>query len=142
MIEKETTELENQLTQADDIDAVLDNNSSNIPIMDLSQYLDYLLEIHNLSKAKVIAESNIERTYCYHIFDGTKNPNRLKVLALALAMKLDIKEVQRLLYYAHHEKLYVKNEWDKIIFFAINKKLSVTSTNIILSDLGMTPLLG
>nr|MCR5446008.1 XRE family transcriptional regulator [Schwartzia sp. (in: firmicutes)] len=62
--------------------------------------------------------------------------------ALSIAMKLSRVETEHLLYYGRVNKLYAKNNWDKVIIYALNKKLSVERTNCILSDLSLTPLLG
>lgn len=74
--------------------------------------------------------------YVYHIFAGRKNPARNKILALAIAMKLSLDEVQHLLYYAKAEKLYVRNSWDSVIIHAIENNLSVLETNLLLDKLG------
>lgn len=140
--EKDTAELENQLTNAHDLTQFTETNEQNIPELTVSQYLEQLLNKYQLNRAEVITASGIERTYGHHIFSGKKKfPGREKLIALALTMKINHKEVQRLLYYGHHERLYVKNSWDKFIWYAINKKLTVIETNNVLFDLGLKPLL-
>lgn len=57
-------------------------------------------------------------------------------------MKLSVKETQYLLYYAGLEKLYVRNEWDSVIMYALANKLSVRSANELLSNFDEEPLLG
>lgn len=142
MTEKDTLELEHQISASDEIKKLLEDSSDNIPEMSVSEYLTQLLEEHDLEKASVIANSNIDRSYAYHIFSGDKKqPSRTKVLALAVAMGLSPKETQMLLYYAKQNMLYVKNAWDKIIWFALEKKLTVQQTNDTLGDLSMEPLL-
>ena len=56
-------------------------------------------------------------------------------------MQLSHEEVQRLLYYAKEEKLYVKNSWDRVIWYGLEKHLGVSDINIILHDFGLVPLL-
>lgn len=46
------------------------------------------------------------------------------------------------MYYAGVEKLYVRNEWDSIIFFALENNLNVAETNALLKDSNELPLLG
>ena len=66
----------------------------------------------------------MEPTYGYHIFDGhKKHPARSKVLLLALAMGLTVKEAQHLLYYAGCEALYARNSFDSIIWYALEHHL-------------------
>lgn len=142
MTDKDTFELEHQLSIAEEIESVLRDDSDNIPNMTVSEYLAELLDKHNLSKTDVISASNLDRHYAYHILSGEKKqPSRQKILALAIAMELSHQETQQLLYYAKVNQLYVKNTWDKVIWYALEKKLSVDETNRILSDFSLTPLL-
>jgi hypothetical protein len=141
-IEKDTAELENELTNAQDLTQFIETNEHDIPELSVSQYLEQLLNKYQLNRAEIITASCIERTYGHHIFSGKKRlPGREKLIAIALAMKINHQEVQKLLYYGHHERLYVKNSWDKFIWYAINKKLTVMETNDVLLDLGLRPLL-
>lgn len=140
MKEIDTRELENQISASNDIESV--NNISNIiPELSVSQYLEELLKIHSMEAKDVIKAANLERTYGYKIFSGDKNPGRPKLLAIAVAMQLSHEEVQRLLYYAKEEKLYVKNSWDRVIWYGLEKQLTVSDINIILHDFGLAPLL-
>lgn len=140
---KDTEELENELAESQNLEEFFQDNEGNFQDFTLAQYLSYLLVDKNLSKAEVIAASELNQIYAYHIFAGRKkNPARPKILALALAMKLSVKETQYLLYYAGLEKLYVRNEWDSVIMYALENKLSVRSANELLSNFDEEPLLG
>lgn len=140
---KDTEELENELAESQNLEEFFQDNEGNFQDFTLAQYLSYLLVDKNLSKAEVIAASELNQIYAYHIFAGRKkNPARPKILALALAMKLSVKETQYLLYYAGLEKLYVRNEWDSVIMYALANKLSVRSANELLSNFDEEPLLG
>jgi hypothetical protein len=79
----------------------------------------------------------------YHIFSGLKkNPSRPKILALAIAMGLNLEEIQYLLRYARQSPLYPRNPWDSIIISAVEQKLDVFQTNELLNRLGETVLIG
>ncbi len=142
MTAKNTTELENELSEADDVKKFLDDNAENFRKFTLAEYLRRLLEEKNLSKAQVIRASELDATYAHHIFSGRKNPSREKILSLALAMGLMAKETDYLLYYAGHEKLYVRDEWDAVISFALENHKSVLQTNELLEELHLSPLIG
>ena len=140
---KDTEELENELAESQNLEKFFKDNVGNFQDFTLAQYLSYLLAEKNLSKAEVIAASELNQIYAYHIFAGRKkNPARTKIISLALAMKLSVKETQYLLYYAGLEKLYVRNEWDSVIMFALENKLSVRSANELLNNFDEEPLLG
>lgn len=108
----------------------------------LAEYLEKILAEKNLSKHEVIERSGLNREYAYHIFSGKKNnPSRPKILALAIALALNLDEVQYLLRYAGQGILYPRNQWDAVIISAVEQKLSVMQTNELLHDLGETLLL-
>ena len=44
------------------------------------EYFNQLIQEKNLNRSEIIERSGIERTYCYHILNGTKNPSRDKIL--------------------------------------------------------------
>ena len=73
MTDKDTFELEHQLSIAEEIESILRDDSDNIPNMTVSEYLAELLDKHNLSKTDVISASNLDRHYAYHILSGEKN---------------------------------------------------------------------
>ena len=145
MTAKDTAEMENeilQVTNEDDLQNFLDENKKNLPDLTLAEYLEILLKEKNLSKTEIIKKSYMGN-YAYKIFSGErKNNSRAKILSLALAMKLSLKEAQRLLYYAESPKLYAKDTWDDVIIFALNNGYDVERTNKLLIDSALKPLLG
>ncbi len=68
-------------------------------------------------------------------WQARKNPSRNKLLALAVAMKLNIEECQKLLKFGGVNELYPRNRRDAIIIFALTKKLSIFELNELLFDL-------
>ena len=139
---KDTEQLENELTEADDVKSFLNDNAENFRQLTLAEYLRCSLNEKNLTKAQVIRDSQIDEGYAQHIFGGRKNPSREKILSLALAMGLTPKETDYLLYYAGHNKLYARNERDAVLTFALENHKTVLQTNELLEDLKMRPLLG
>ena len=143
MTEKDTQQLENELSEAEEIENFLEDNKEVFQKFSLADYLESLIAEKKLSKKEVAKKSLLNELYVYHIFAGRKkNPSRSKILSLALAMELTPKETQKLLYCAGLEKLYVKNAWDSIILFALENKYSVERTNNLLIKFSERPLLG
>ena len=101
-----------------------------------TSYLSKLLIEKNISKAKVISEANLARTYGYQIFQGEKNPGRDKIIAITFAMGLSLEESNRLLTLAHTNILYSKNKRDAILIFAIENKYSLRQVNDLLYEMG------
>lgn len=142
MKEKDTEELFSELKEDSDIKAFLDRNKDEL-LPPVSEYLRGLMQEKGLRPSDVIKASCLNRNYAYHIFSGEKpNPSRVKLLALALAMKLNLDEVQHLLLCGGHSTLYPRSPWDSVIISAVEQGLSVTDTNLLLEQLGETEILG
>ena len=138
---KSTGELFFELKEERNLQNYRDRNREEF-LSPLNEYLEKLLAEKNLVKAEVIEQSGLNREYAYHIFSGNrKNPSRPKILALAIAMGLDLDEVQYLLRYAKQGALYPRNPWDSVIISAVQQKLTVAQTNELLDQLGETLLL-
>ena len=139
---KSTEELKNDLHQASGLEGFLVDNQKNFCQYTLAEYLHHLLEEKHLIKMDVVRDSLLERLYAYHIFAGRKkNPSRNKVISLALAMKLTPEETQYLLYYAGVEQLYVRNPRDSILWYALERHMSVIDTNIMLEKMSELTML-
>lgn len=141
MMKKDTEELEHEIEKAKAVEHYLEENRHELRDMSLAVFLQGLLEEKQLKKADVIRRTGMEPTYGYHIFDGhKKHPARSKVLLLALAMGLTVKDAQHLLYYAGSEALYARNSFDSIIWYALEHHLNVIDANLLLERLGEKPL--
>ena len=141
MPEKNTGELQGELKKAKDVTAFLQENKDELQVKTLPEYLSALLQEKGMTKKEAVHASGIERTYAYHIFSGEKNPQRPKLLAIALALGLTADETQYLLRLAGLPQLYVRRPWDSVILHAIEHRQSVMETNTLLESLGETQLL-
>ncbi len=143
MPEKNTDELEHELQTADNLNTFDEENAEFFRQYTLAEYLQKLLEDKQLVKAQVIRDSHLDEIYAYRIFSGDrKNTSRKNILSLAIAMKLSPKETDYLLYYAGHKKLYVKDPWDHIIWYALSKGKNILETNELLEAGKHSTLLG
>jgi len=91
----------------------------------LSSYLNELLREHDLKKSEVIKASRLNETFAYQIFSGDRQASRNKVLQLAFAMELSLRETQRLLKHAGANELYCKDRRDAIIIYCLSRKCSL-----------------
>lgn len=105
------------------------------PLQTFSEYITSKMNEQNLSAAELIAASQIQRNYGYQILNGTRKPSRDKVLALCLALKLNLPDAGRALTLAQLGQLYPKNRRDSILIFSLNKRLSVLQTNELLLEM-------
>lgn len=95
----------------------------------LSDYLQFLLEEKGLVRAQVIRAAGLNETFGYQIFTGARKPGRNKVLQLAFAMQLDLREANRLLKASGANELYCKNRRDAIIIFCLEKGYDLRKTD-------------
>ena len=120
-----TTTLENVLIETEDAKT------------SFSEMVNSMLTEQNMTPADLQRKSGIARTYIYQILDGTRNPGRDKVIAVALALKADIDDAQRMLKVTGNAVLYPKDKRDAVIIFAVNKKMTVIDVNNLLESNGV-----
>ena len=107
---------------------------------DLSSYIKAILAEKGMSTADMQKKSGIDRTYIYQIMDGSKNPGRDKIIAMAVACKMTLPECQRALEIAQEGILYAKNRRDSLIIYAIGKKMNIVELNGLLDEYKFEPL--
>ena len=127
-----TTELLEILNQESNIS--LDELLKKIPDLTFVHYIDTILERENISKSQIIKKTTLERTYAYQIMNGTKNPNQDKVIQLALALRLDLNDTNRLLTLSRNKSLYPKIKRDALIIYCLKNHYSVMQTNDLLDE--------
>ena len=138
---KNTDDLFAELKVEKNVGNYLERNQNEFAVP-LNEYLSKLLIEKKLIKSEVIKQSGLTGEYAYHIFSSDrKNPSRPKVLALGLAMQLNLDELQYLLKYAKQNPLYPRNPWDSVVIFAVEHRLNVSETNELLHQAGETLLL-
>ncbi len=95
----------------------------------LSEYLQELLDEHHLRRVDVIRAAGLNETFGYQIFMGKRGASRDKILQIAFAMGLTLRECNRVLKLAGANELYCKNKRDAIIIFCLDKGYSLQKTD-------------
>lgn len=132
---KSTDELLKILKSTQDINEYIKDNFEDINNITFTEYLEQLMKSHNLTRAQIIDGSNIQKSYGYQIFDGSKKPSRNKVLALCFSMALSVDESNRLLKLSDNAILYPRIKRDSTIIFALEKKQNLINANILLNEM-------
>ena len=134
---KSTQELEHQIRESPTPQVLTgaDYTSPPLPI-----YLNSLLHRHGLTVQDVVVACNLDRSYGYQLFNGTRRPSRELLLRLALLLKLG-EEAQRLLKIAGRQPLYARNRRDAAVLYALTHGLTVEETEELLESLGEGALL-
>ncbi len=134
MAERLTEEVLQELLDAPSIDSFIAEHD--FPSCTLSEYLQHLLEKKHLERARVVRMADLNETFGYQIFTGARNPSRNKVLQIAFAMALSLRETNRALTAAGVSTLTCKNRRDAIIIFCIDHGCSLQKVNEELFRLG------
>ena len=95
----------------------------------LAESLQQLLAEKGLERSRVVRMANLNDTFGYQIFQGTRHPGRDKVLQIAFAMALTLRETNRALTAAGASELYCKDRRDAIIIFCIDRGCSLQKVN-------------
>ena len=127
MAEPLTEELLDELLEAPSIDSYLDVHAPGT--RSLSAYLNELLVAKRLKRSQVVHMANLNETFGYQIFTGARNPSRDKVLQIAFAMALTLRETNRALEAAGVSSLYSKDRRDAIIIFGLDRGCSLQKVN-------------
>lgn len=134
----DTEELYNGIKDLDsikDLDRYLGAIRDKYP-QDFPAYINEIIREKNISPAELQKKSYIERSYFYKVLKGTKNPGRDKIISIALAAGMDLKQTQRALEITKVGVLYSKSTRDCIIIFSLIKGMSISETNLLLEHYG------
>ena len=134
---KNTSELEQKIRSGKD-PSVLSDPAFDPP--NLAEFLHQMLEERQVSVGEAIQMCNLDRSYGYQLFNGTRRPTRDILLALAVHLGLTEAETQRLLKLAGRPVLYARNRRDAAILYSLSHRLSPGETEELLSGLEVKPL--
>lgn len=123
-----TDELLEELLSAPDLQSFTAAHCST-PTPSLSQLLCMLLQKHGLVRAEVVRSAGLNDTFGYQIFTGQRGASRDKVLQIAFAMKLTLRETNHLLQAAGANELHCKNRRDAIIIFCLTRGYTLQATD-------------
>ncbi len=133
-----TQELEQEIRTCPD-PAALSGADYDLP--PFSEYLSTLLEARGLTVREIIRICNLDRSYGYQLFNGTRQPGRNTLLTLALALHLSEAETQRLLKIGGRQALYARNRRDAAVLYALIHDLGPEKADELLQSLGEEVLL-
>ena len=128
-----TKELEHQIRESA-TPQVLTGEDYALPPLPI--YLNSLLHRHGLTVQDVVIACNLDRSYGYQLFNGTRRPSREFLLRLALLLKLGEDEAQRLLKIAGRQPLYARSRRDAAVLYALTHNLTADATQDLLAELG------
>lgn len=129
-----TAALNDEIKQTSNINRFLERNQKLMVKQSLRDHPDSLLMQKGLTIAEVVRGSQINRSYVYQIFSGEKKPSRDKLAAIAFGMCLSAEETQQMLRLSGNRELYVRDERDALILYALQKNYDIRKANALLYD--------
>lgn len=133
-----TEELLKELLNRPDIDSFVDEK--NLEDLRFADCLNNFMNEKGMDRKSIIHKTNINETHAYQMFSGDRGASRNKVLQLALAMGIDLRQTNKLLHSAGVSALYCKNRRDAIIIFYIKKGESLQIVDEKLYEFGEATL--
>ncbi|MBR3160754.1 MAG: hypothetical protein IKF14_16835 [Atopobiaceae bacterium] len=135
-----TRELWARLFKASTASTYLSENGD-ITLPCFSDYLVQLTNERKLKRESVIAAANIERSFGYRLYNGTRNPSRDTTLQLAFGLGLDCDQTQQLLKVAQMSPLHPKVKRDAVLAWCLHNGKPLIYAQNVLYENGL-PLLG
>lgn len=119
-----TVDLEKKMREEEEFDEniVLENKAPDIHIL----INKYIVEKNMLHK-DIIRALNVERSYGYQLLNGKRTPTRNQIVRIALILKLNFDQVQRLLKTAKKDVLYPRDMTDAKIIYALEHDMDYES---------------
>ena len=129
---KSTEELEHQIRSSNTPDALA---GKEFDAPSLTAHLAELLHIRRVTVQDVVVGCNLDRSYGYQLFNGTRRPTRDFLLRLALWLHLSEGEAQRLLKLSGREPLYARNRRDATLLYALTHGLTAEDVGELLDSM-------
>ena len=129
MKQKDTDDLQQELTRATSLNTFLTENAENFNQDNVRALLDRLLKQKGLTKAALARRSGISEIYLHQIFAGRRNPSRSRLLCLCFGLGAAPEEAQALLKQCGLAQLYPKNRRDAIILYGLAHSAALSEIN-------------
>lgn len=129
---KTTNELNHEIKSVTNIEDFLAKNKEHLLKDSLSEHLNALLVQKGVKRADVVRGSLLDRAYVYQIFSGKRIPSRDKLIAIAFGLCLSDEEAQKMLKLSGNRELYLRDERDALILFALQQKKNIFWVNELL----------
>lgn len=102
----------------------------------LADYLGELLRGRGVPVKDLIRRCNLERSYGYQLFNGTRRPTRDVLMVLSLELGLSVEEARRLFEIAGRPPLYARRRRDAAVLYGLSHGLSPADVHELLLELG------
>ena len=126
--------------KASALDDFVKKHEDALQLPTLPEYLSALCREKRMIRAEVVRRAGIDRSFGFQIFQGVKNPSRDKIIQLAVGFGLGYEEAQALIKTAQKSALYPRIKRDAAIIYCLDRHLSFTDTQAVLSGMDIAVL--
>lgn len=95
-------------------------------------YMSGLLAERGMTAKDAIRALDLDKSYGYQMFNGTRRPTRIVLIRLAILLGLDLAGTNRLLQIGGRQPLYPRVREDAAVIFAVEKHLSLERLDALL----------
>lgn len=142
---KRTTEILSEIRSTADFNLFAARNDDEFSYRPtVGKYIKDVLQSRQqpLNVPELAALIGVSRSYLYQLIPAKdkppktvkNNPDRKLLLAIAIALKFSVDETQHLLKYADEPELYPRRKFDAVVLYALERRLRLVDTNILLAD--------
>lgn len=136
-----TSQLLRELFKAASPEKFLQQYEDDLDSTSLASHLQRLCQEKGILPADIIRKANLETSYGYQIFKGTRNPSRDVLLQIAFGFEMTINQAQTLLRYGKMSTLYPRVKRDAVIIYCLHHKMSLWDAQNLLIKMNL-PIMG
>lgn len=129
MKQKNTINLQSELTQCDSLRTFLMSNENSFNTGSAQEYIKELIDRCGISKATLARNSGMSEIYVHQILSGRRSPSRGRLICLCYGLGATLEETQELLKLYGLAQLYPRNRRDAILIYGLTHGISVQEIN-------------
>lgn len=129
MKQKNTINLQSELTQCDSLRTFLMSNENSFNTDSAQEYIKELIDRSGISKATLARNSGMSEIYVHQILSGRRSPSRGRLICLCYGLGATLEETQELLKLYGLAQLYPRNRRDAILIYGLTHGISVQEIN-------------
>jgi len=134
-VKASTKEFENRIKKAQNTQE-LKEILADLPQTTFPVRIDQPCRQYEKTFSQVQVASGITKSLFYALVNGTRNPKKVHIIKMGLAIGLSLDEVNELLKLAKLKELYAKNKEDAIVIFGLRNGLELSQIEELLIDAG------
>lgn len=136
-MEKSTQELTNELESIKEeeltewLDEIKDRKTR------FAECFQKLCKKYKSNASRVSDKCSLSKGYLYKCRNGEELPARIAIVKMGFGLGVNADEMNEMLYHAGYKELYVKNTWDAIVLFCLNRGCTSYEVDQLLKENGI-----